>query len=107
SVKRVGCVGMCHRTPLVEFAQPGKPAAFYSDLSPTQARNLVLRHFRPRRFSQKLSRLWTRTLDALLLDNTEAETSPEPMELRAPAVNAFLEKQVHIATEGFGKLDPL
>lgn len=63
TVKRVGCVGMCHRTPMIEVAQPGQGSAFYSDLTPAQARALVQKHFRPRGFVQHASRIWSRVLD--------------------------------------------
>src|SRR5205814_10352056 len=50
AVKRVGCVGMCHRTPMIEVVLPGKASSFYAGLELTEARNLVMRHFRPRGF---------------------------------------------------------
>jgi NADH-quinone oxidoreductase subunit F len=108
-VKRVGCVGMCHRTPMIEVAIPGKPSVFYSGLDPAEAQNLVLRHFRPRGVAQRLSRWWTRTLDGLLVEGSPAEekVAASAMDMHAPSVNAFLGKQVHIATEQFGKVDPL
>ena len=108
-VKRVGCVGMCHRTPMIEVAQPGKPGTFYADLTPAQARALVQRHFRPRGFLQRASRLWTRTVDSLLLEDAapQQEVQRFSMSKRDPGVRAFLDKQVHIATEHFGQLDPL
>ena len=31
-VKRVGCVGMCHRTPMIEVAETGKGGTLYADL---------------------------------------------------------------------------
>ncbi len=108
-VKRVGCVGMCHRTPMIEVAQPGKPGTFYADLTPAQARALVQRHFRPRGFVQRASRLWLRVLDGLLLEGAspQEEIQRFSMSKRDPNVRAFLDKQVHIATEHFGQLDPL
>jgi NADH:ubiquinone oxidoreductase subunit F (NADH-binding)/NADH:ubiquinone oxidoreductase subunit E/Pyruvate/2-oxoacid:ferredoxin oxidoreductase delta subunit len=108
-VKRVGCVGMCHRTPMIEVAQPGKPGAFYSELTPAQARALVQRHFRPRGFMKRASGFWTRTIDNLLLEDAAPgqEVQRFAMSKRDPAVRAFLDKQVHIATEHFGQLDPL
>jgi NADH-quinone oxidoreductase subunit F len=106
-VKRVGCVGMCHRTPMIEVAPPGKPSTFYSGLAPEQARDLVLRHFRPRGFRQRASRLLAKALDNLLLDDSRAEVATCAMDPAQPAVNAFLGKQVHIATAQFGKVDPL
>jgi NADH-quinone oxidoreductase subunit F len=108
-VKRVGCVGMCHRTPMIEVAQSGKPGTFYADLTPAQARALVQRHFRPRGILQRASRLWTRAVDSLLLEDSspQQEVQRFSMSKRDPNVRAFLDKQVHIATEHFGQLDPL
>jgi len=106
-VKRVGCVGMCHRTPLVEVATPGKSSAFYAGLTAAQARDLVQRHLRPRRFTQRVSRLWTRALDGLLLDTSDDQVKRHSITFRDPGVKAFLRKQVHLATEHFGQLDPL
>lgn len=106
TVKRVGCVGMCHRTPMIEVSgQNG--GTFYADLKPGHARSLVQRHFLPRKLTQKLGRVWTRALDALLLDDGEENVTRFSMSLRDPSVKAFLGRQVHIATEHFGKLDPL
>ncbi len=106
-IKRVGCVGMCHRTPMIEVTKPGQPSAFYAGLSPADATNLVMRHFQPRGWRQHLSRLWTRTLDSLLLDEPAEKVAESRMDVREPEVSAFLGKQVHIATERFGKADPL
>jgi NADH-quinone oxidoreductase subunit F len=107
SVKRVGCVGMCHRTPMIEIVEPGKPTRFYAGLQETEAQSLVLRHFRPHGLLQLATQAWTRALNGLLLDEpgdpvTQAELNP-----REPAVSAFLDRQVHIATEHFGEIDPL
>lgn len=108
-VKRTGCVGMCHRTPMIEVAEAGKPGTFYSDLTSAQAQALVQRHFKPRGLAQRVSRLWTRALDGLLLDDPGEQRGVQrfSMSKRDPSVRAFLDKQVHIATEHFGKLDPL
>jgi len=108
-VKRVGCVGMCHRTPMIEVAEPGKAGKFYADLTAAQARALVQRHFKPRGLLQRASRIWVRALDGLLFDDRSEERSVQrfSMSKRDVNVRAFLDKQVHIATEHFGKVDPL
>ncbi|MDW8310974.1 MAG: NAD(P)H-dependent oxidoreductase subunit E, partial [Verrucomicrobiales bacterium] len=108
-VKRVGCVGMCHRTPLVEVAEAGRPGMFYAGVTAEQAGALLQRHLRPRRWRERLRRVWTRALDALLFDAPEPERAVQRFSLskRDPSVRAFLGRQVHIATEHFGKLDPL
>jgi NADH-quinone oxidoreductase subunit F len=106
-VKRVGCVGMCHRTPMIEVVQEGRPSAFYAGMSPADARSLVRKHFRGGGLKQRLQRLWTATLDGLLQDQPEEQVASFEMKVREPAVSAFLGRQVHIATEQFGKVDPL
>jgi NADH-quinone oxidoreductase subunit F len=106
-VKRVGCVGMCHRTPMIEVNAPGQAKAFYAGLDASQAQGLVLRHFQPHGLWGRAARLWTRTLDALLVDEAGERVANCAMDVRRPEVSAFLGKQVHIATEHFGKIDPL
>lgn len=106
-VKRVGCVGMCHRTPLVEVAKQGQPGSFYSELRPAHARSLVQQHFGPAGFMQRAARLWNRALDSILFDDGGEKVTGFSMNLREPGVKAFLDRQVHIATEHFGKVDPL
>jgi NADH-quinone oxidoreductase subunit F len=109
AIKRVGCMGMCHRTPLIEVALPGRPAAYYSNLDPGQAGALLQRHFPPRGFLRRAGRLWTGLLGGLLLDEDppQHQVARFSMSQRDPAVRDFLENQVHIATEHFGRLDPL
>jgi NADH-quinone oxidoreductase subunit F len=106
-VKRVGCVGMCHRTPMIEVNAPGQAKTFYAGLDASQAQGLVLRHFQPRGLWQRAARLWTRALDALLVDEADERVASCAMDVKRPEVSAFLGRQVHIATEHFGKIDPL
>jgi NADH:ubiquinone oxidoreductase subunit F (NADH-binding)/NADH:ubiquinone oxidoreductase subunit E len=107
-VKRVGCVGMCHHTPLVEVAAAGR-SELYAGLSADQASALLQRHFRPPGLVQRINRVWTRLLDGLMLEDANEPQRVQRFSLskRDPGVRAFLGKQVHIATEHFGKLDPL
>ena len=105
-VKRVGCVGICHRTPMVEVMTPGKASTYYADLTAAEAPALVRRHFPTRGLLHRASRLWTRALDTLLME-PESGVEHNAMSARDAEVNAFLGRQVHIATEHFGTVDPL
>ena len=69
TVKRVGCVGACYRTPMIEVAVPGRPSVTYAGLTLAQAGELVQTHFRPRGLARRVSRLWTRVLDGLLVED--------------------------------------
>ena len=105
-VQRVGCVGICHRTPMVEVVVPGKASAYYADLTPSLASALIQRHFPAKGIFHRASRLWTRALDTLLMEDDPGERC-KPMHESDPDVSAFLDKQIHLATEYFGTLDPL
>jgi len=106
AVKRVGCVGMCHRTPMVEISVPGRESVFYTGVSPDDAAAIVERHFKPRDPLARLTEGWRRFLDRLLNDE-EAKPGEGAMDSADPAVSRFLGRQAHIATEHFGRLDPL
>ena len=47
TVKRVGCTGACHAEPVVEVVEGGR-STVYAGVKPSDARQLVRRHVRPR-----------------------------------------------------------
>jgi NADH-quinone oxidoreductase subunit F len=109
TVKPVGCVGACYRTPMIEVARPGKASIAYTGLNPGQADELLQTHFRPPGLLRRASQAWTRMVDGLLVD---AETMHLPVtrlatNQRDHGVQAFFKRQVHIAMEHYGRLDPL
>jgi NADH-quinone oxidoreductase subunit F len=108
AVKRVGCVGMCHRTPLVEVSAPGQNGTLYEGLDPARAAELVRQRFVPQGLLQRASGLWQRAVNLVLTDTSPASMPKDgALNRQQPEVSAFLDRQVHIATEGFGKADPL
>jgi len=106
-VKRVGCVGMCHRTPLMEMVLPGRDPVLYEHVQPDDIRDIVFRHFRPRGILQRAGYQISRWLDQLHSDEEEDAASQHALDVRDPAVDAFLGPQKHIATEFCGEMDPL
>ncbi len=109
SVKRVGCVGACYRTPLIEVAVPGRASRTYSGLSVAQAGELVRAQFRPSGLGRRLTRAWTDLVDGILKDD-DAATGAVASAVRDEAdagAEAFFRRQVHIAMENYGRLDPL
>jgi NADH:ubiquinone oxidoreductase subunit F (NADH-binding)/NADH:ubiquinone oxidoreductase subunit E/Pyruvate/2-oxoacid:ferredoxin oxidoreductase delta subunit len=106
-VKRVGCVGMCHRTPMIEVIQPGKPTVTYAGVETGEARRLVRRHFRSQALKDRAARWFARAIDSLLLEESQDRLAGCEMDLKKPDAAQFLDRQVHIATEFFGKIDPL
>ncbi len=106
-VKRVGCVGMCHRTPLLEMVLPGQAPVFYEHVRPEDVRDIVLRHFRPRNLLQRFGYRISRWLDRFYSDEEQAAADRHALDVRDPAVDSFLGPQKPIATEHCGAMDPL
>ncbi len=113
SVQRVGCVGMCHRTPLVEIELPTRSGGdsnsrkvLYEQVQPRDAPAIIERHFTPQRLTQRIGRSVAAWLDDLVSVDDD-RSNHRPLDARDPTVAAFLGPQKHIATEHFGLLDPL
>jgi len=106
TVKRVGCVGMCHQTPLVEVVRPDGPRDLYARVQPEDAKAIVLRHFKPKGILRRVGTVVSRALEKLLTDDAWEPVSRHGIEVRDPPVAAFLGRQKHIATEYCGVIDP-
>lgn len=107
SVKSVGCIGMCHQTPLMELVVPGGESKFYSHVQPDDVRNIVLQHFRPRSILQRFGNRLSRFLDDLHSDEEDDPVAKLALDVRDQPVCAFLGPQKHISTEYCGDIDPL
>jgi NADH-quinone oxidoreductase subunit F len=105
-VKRVGCVGMCHQTPLVELVPPGGSPRLFAKVTPEDARSIVLRHFRPKGVARRIGHSVAGLLDRLLTDEVGDPVSRHLIDVRDGPVCAFLGRQKHIATEYCGQIDP-
>lgn len=108
SVKPVGCIGMCHQTPMVEITRNGKTLHLYAKVTGAEAGQIVRRHFRPRGVAARLKSFFTDSIDRLLADDApEQRIDRHAIDVRDPPVCSFLSPQKRIATEECGNLDPL
>jgi NADH-quinone oxidoreductase subunit F len=105
-VKRVGCVGMCHQTPLVEIVSAGGSTKLFSHVAADDAADIVLKQFKPRGLRRRLIHAASRWLDRLASDENRDPIAGHAMDLRDPPVCAFLGRQKHVATEYCGRIDP-
>ena len=106
-VKRVGCVGMCYQTPLLEIVLPGDRSFLYAKVEPEDARAIVLRHFKMPGIRRQISSAVSGMLDSILTDQTSEPVTRHSINVREGHVADFLGKQVHIATEHCGVIDPV
>ncbi len=107
AVKRVGCVGMCYQTPLLEVVLPDKKSFLYTKVQPEDAKPILLRHFKVRGLRRKVSQAASRLLDGILTDEDAEHVTRYSIDVRDPSVADFLDRQVHIATEHCGHIDPV
>ena len=109
TVKNVGCIGMCHQTPLVELVLPGQATnTLYSKVNPERARAIVLDHFQPQGLLRKVRYTVSDWLEHLLTnDHRAGGLARYALSVRDEPICAFLGPQVRLATEYNGQIDPL
>ena len=106
-LKRVGCVGMCHQTPLLELIPAdGGPSQLFSNVGADEAAAIVLRHFKPRGILRRASYAASRWLDRLLSDSPGDPLERHAIDVRDGPVCAFLGPQMHLATESLRATRP-
>ncbi|MBW7992148.1 MAG: 4Fe-4S dicluster domain-containing protein [Planctomycetes bacterium] len=105
-IKRVGCVGMCHQTPLVEVILPDSKSFLYARVQPEDAKAIVLRHFKPKQIGWKFKNTVSTMLDRILTDKTSEPVIRHSIDVRDKPVADFLNKQLHITTDLCGDIDP-
>jgi len=107
AVKRVGCVGMCHQTPLLEVIPREGPSFLYARVQPEDAGPIVAGHFADRDPGRRIAGTISTAVDRLLTGVRREPVTRYSIHVRDRAVADFLGHQVHIATEHGGQIDPL
>ena len=105
-VKQVGCVGICHQVPVLEIVKPGEPAAYYAKIKPEEVKDVVLSHFRPEGFFNRMKTDVVGLFEQILRDGAPLSVKHYPAEERSTPVAEFLDPQVNIATENRGVVRP-
>ena len=106
-LKKVGCVGMCHQTPLVEVIDRHGKSVLYPKVNPDQAQKIVREHFKANSVTKRIGIQLDSMLDQLLSSGSNPQISSYSIDVRDKPVKAFLSKQKHIATANCGNIDPL
>ncbi len=106
-LKRVGCVGMCSQTPLVEvFPAAGEPR-LYTQVQPGDAELILRRHFAPASALTRWREALDRWVESILTDAGRSRSA----ELQAPGGDRlaaeFLRPQLRITTDRLDAIDPL
>ncbi|MDR1964315.1 MAG: NAD(P)H-dependent oxidoreductase subunit E [Planctomycetaceae bacterium] len=106
AVEPVGCVGMCHQTPLLEAVSKRGISTFYAQVKPEDIRSILLRNYKSgnlfRRFEHRISRI----LEGLWSDEFPDPSKQRLLELDREPVCSFLDRQRHCAMEHCGEINP-
>jgi NADH-quinone oxidoreductase subunit F len=106
-LKSVGCVGMCHQVPLVEIVPFAKDPILYSKVKPEDVKGIIDAHFAPSGFMKKMERKVGNLIDTLQNDDHWQGIDRYELDVRDKPVSQFLGKQIPIATENRGDINPL
>ena len=106
-MKRVGCVGMCHQVPLLEIIPNGKKSTLYSKVQPSDVKPIINQHFKPQGLLQRLRSSLYDFVEELQTDKNWEGVNQYHLNVREDHVSAFLGRQIPIASEFRGAIDPL
>jgi NADH-quinone oxidoreductase subunit F len=113
-VKRVGCVGMCYQTPLLEvvlrkesIGLPNDQSFLYAKVQPEDAKAILMRHFKVPGIKRKVSNIVSNTLDTILTGAKQEPVTRYSINVRDEPVADFLDRQKYIVTEHRGYIDPV
>ncbi len=107
NLKHVGCVGMCHQVPLVEIVPENGETILYSKVKAVDIDQIVQKHFQPasplKRFTNKL----VNAVENIVDDSRWSGIEKYSLDVREEHVSSFLDKQLPIATEFRGVINPI
>jgi NADH-quinone oxidoreductase subunit F len=106
-IKPVGCIGMCHQTPLVELVSPDKTSHLYAKVAPQDAEAIVRKHIRPASMFGRMAASLRGGVNGLLTDQTWGVAGQRYIDARDKPVVDFLSRQRHVATECCGYVNPV
>ncbi len=106
-LKHVGCVGMCHQVPLMEIVPYNKESSLYSKVNPLDVKEIIERHFQPNGFLKRMSNKVIHTIEMIQNDSGWDGIERYSLDIREKHVSSFLGRQMPIATEFRGTINPL
>jgi NADH:ubiquinone oxidoreductase subunit F (NADH-binding)/NADH:ubiquinone oxidoreductase subunit E/Pyruvate/2-oxoacid:ferredoxin oxidoreductase delta subunit len=106
-LKHVGCVGMCHQVPLVEIVPTGGEPILYSKVKPEDVKDIVTSHFQSTNIFNRLKNKLLDTAEYIQTDAKWEGIERYALDMRDKPVSSFLGRQIPIATEYRGIINPV
>lgn len=107
NLKQVGCVGMCHRVPLLEMITEGNEPVLYANVQPGDVNAILKKHFKPPGIWRKLKNSLLDLAEDIQTDRNWEGVERYALDYREKHVSSFLNRQVPIVTEFRGVINPL
>ncbi|MDR2938524.1 MAG: NAD(P)H-dependent oxidoreductase subunit E, partial [Prevotellaceae bacterium] len=107
NIKPVGCVGVCSKVPLIDVVTPEGEIVRYPNVKAIEIKEILHHHFQSPSLLKRVKNKLLNSLDSWHTDITWDNVVWKSEEKRTKIINSFLEKQLHISTEGYGKMTPL
>ncbi len=101
-VREGGCVGMCHRVPLLEVTDPDGATTLYGNVTPGAVSAILGRHVPQTSPAAAVRSVWRK----LTRDEAWEDAEQYRIDPASQAAGDFLDPQVHIATADYGRMDP-
>ncbi len=106
-LKHVGCVGMCHQVPLVEIVPTEGEPTLYSKVKAEDVDQIVQEHFQPASFFKRISSKLLKAAETIRDDSRWMGVERYALNVREKHVSLFLDKQIPMATEFRGIINPI
>ena len=107
SLKNVGCVGMCHQVPLVEVIPQHGKRTLYAKVRPEEIKGIITSHFKPAGLTAKLKNSIYNFFEKVQTDTVWDGVKQYSIDAREKQVSDFLDRQIPIATQYRGIINPL
>ncbi len=107
-LKHVGCVGMCHQVPLVEVVPyKDNETSLYSKVNAVDVEQIIQKHFQPQGLLKRISNRIVNGISNIVDDGRWIGPERYSLNVREKHVSSFLGRQVPVATEFRGIIDPV
>ncbi len=106
-LKSVGCVGMCHQVPLMEIVPTQGEPVLYTHVDPKDVKSIIEKHFNPPSLMKRLSVKALNLIESIQDDSNWEGIERYTSEIREKHISSFLGRQVPLATEFRGVINPL
>jgi len=107
NLKHVGCVGMCHQVPLVEVVPVEGDPILYSKVKSVDVEQIIRKHFKPVGLLNRVKSNLINAVGQVVDDGKWSGVQRYSLDIREKHVSAFLDRQVPIATEYRGVINPV